>query len=254
LAQVTRYTARQQRGTVESTFAGRKLTLPFGTLPEYKSKPVLAEAGVRVPPGALAANFAEAESIAGRIGYPVVLKAQAAELTHKSDFGGVALNLKDAAAVREAWESMHASIAHGLPELRLDGIMVEAMSKPGFELIVGAHRDPEWGAVMLVGLGGAMAEVLGDTRLLVPGLTSEAIIAELLQLKSAGVLSGFRGLPKLDIEAAAEVVERLAALITTNPSIRDVDINPLIVYPEGEGVMALDCVMVVDPNLDEART
>jgi hypothetical protein len=108
--------------------------------------------------------------------------------------------------------------------------------------------------VILVGLGGVMAEVLGDTRLLVPGLTREAIVAELVQLKGAAVLSGFRGSPKLDIQAAAEVVERLAAPVTANPSIREVDINPLIVYPEGEGAMALDCLMVVDPNLDEART
>jgi acetate---CoA ligase (ADP-forming) len=251
LAQVTRYAAHKQRCSGESTIVARRLALPFGTLPEYKSKPVLAEAGVRVPAGALATSSADAQNIAARIGYPVVLKAQAAQLTHKTDCGGVALKLGDADAVREAWESMQASIAHALPELQLDGIMVEAMSKPGLELIVGAHRDSEWGAVILVGLGGVMAEVLGDTRLLVPGLTLAAIVAELLQLKSAAVLTGFRGSPKLDIGAAAEVIERLAALVTANPSIREVDINPLIVYPEGEGVIALDCLMVVDPNLDE---
>jgi len=122
------------------------------------------------------------------------------------------------------------------------------------ELIVGAHCDPEWGAVILVGLGGVMAEILGDTRMLVPGLTREAIVAELLQLKSAPVLTGFRGSPKLDIGAAADVIERLAALVTANPCIRELDINPLIVYPEGEGALALDCLMVVDPNLDETRT
>jgi acetate---CoA ligase (ADP-forming) len=254
LALVTRYAAHQQRFAIESTFEARKLSLPFGTLPEYKSKPVLAEAGVRVPPGALATNFPEAQIIAGRIGYPVVLKAQAAQLTHKSDCGGVALDLNDADAVREAWESMQAYIAHALPELQLDGMLVEAMSKPGLELIVGAHCDPEWGAVILVGLGGVMAEILGDTRMLVPGLTREAIVAELLQLKSAPVLTGFRGSPKLDIGAAADVIERPAALVTANPCIRELDINPLIVYPEGEGALALDCLMVVDPNLDETRT
>jgi acetate---CoA ligase (ADP-forming) len=254
LAQVTRYAAHKQRCSGESTIVARRLALPFGTLPEYKSKPVLAEAGVRVPAGALATSSADAQNIAARIGYPVVLKAQAAQLTHKSDCGGVALKLNDADAVREAWESMQASIAHALPELQLDGIMVEAMSKPGLELIVGAHRDPEWGAVILLGLGGIMAEILGDTRLIVPGLTHEAIVSELLQLKSAAVLSGFRGSPKLDIGAAAGVIERLAALIKANPSIRELDINPLIVYPEGEGAIALDCLMVVEPNLDETRT
>jgi hypothetical protein len=114
------------------------------------------------------------------------------------------------------------------------------------------NAQSELGAVILMGLGGVMAEVLGDTRLLVLGLTREAVVAELLQLKSAPVLSGFRGSPKLDIEAVAEMVERLAAPVTANPSMREIDINPLNVYPEGEGAMAVDCLMVVDPNLDEA--
>jgi acyl-CoA synthetase (NDP forming) len=140
---------------------------------------------------------------------------------------------------------MYSDIARALPELKLDGLLVETMGEWGTELIVGSHTDPEWGPVLLVGLGGVLAEALGDTRLLVPGISHDAVVAELLKLKSAALLRGFRGSPELDLDAVAEIVIRLGDLVLANPSIREVDINPVIVYPRGKGAVALDALMIV---------
>jgi acyl-CoA synthetase (NDP forming) len=222
------------------------LSLPNGIIPEYRSKEILAASGIRTPIGELATTSSEAQAIAARIGFPVVLKAQASALTHKSDCGGVALKLNNTEAVCSAWDKMKLDVAAAHPDLVLDGILVEQMGAWGTELIVGAHNDPEWGPVLLIGLGGVLAEALGDTRLLVPGLSREAIVAEILKLKSAALLLGFRGSPALDLNAVADIVSRLGDLVAANPSIREVDINPVIAYPHGQGAVALDALIVTD--------
>ena len=128
--------------------------------------------------------------------------------------------------------------------LALDGILVEEMGQLGTEVIVGAQSTREWGPVLLVGLGGVLAEALGDSRLLVPGLSREAVVEELWKLKSSALFRGFRGAPKLDIEALAEIVVKLGELVVANPAIREVDINPVIVYPMNKGAVALDALII----------
>ena len=244
LAHVTRHATRMQteRETPETSLT--HVTLPSGVIPEYLSKKLLAGANIPMPVGELATTADEAQAIAAKIGYPVVLKAQAAALTHKSDVGGVALKLQTPEAVAAAWHKMQADIASALPDLKLDGILVETMGEWGTELIVGAHSDPEWGPVLLIGLGGVLAEALGDTRLIVPDLSREAVVAELLQLKSAKLLQGFRGAPPVDLEAVADIVVRLGEFVLANPTVREVDINPVIVYAKGNGAVALDALIV----------
>ena len=146
-----------------------------GTLPEHEGKAYLAALGIAVPQGALARDVAEAKAIAQRIGYPVALKAQAAALAHKSDAGGVALNIADAAALEAAWPRMTERVAAAQPGLALDGMLVEAMARArASRLIVGARRDPEWGPVVLVGLGGIWTEALDDVRLMPADLSARA--------------------------------------------------------------------------------
>ena len=244
LAHVTHHAARLRCSVKAHLATATPTVMPTGTIPEFKSKQILAAAGIRIPLGELATTVVEAQAIAERIGYPVVLKAQAAALTHKSDVGGVALKLADAAAVRDAWEKMQRDIARSLPNLALDGILVEKMGEMGTEAIVGAHVDPEWGPVLLVGLGGVLAEALADSRLLVPGLSRDAVVEELWKLKSSVLFRGFRGGPKLDIEALAEIVVKLGELVVANPAIREVDINPVIVYPKNQGAVALDALII----------
>lgn len=219
--------------------------LPSGVLPEYLSKKTLTDWGIAIPTGGFAATLAEAETIATRIGYPVALKAQAAALPHKSDAGGVVLNLGDALALAAGWAKLYAAVSAARPDVVLDGVLVERMGNRGFELIVGAKRDPEWGAVLLTGAGGVLAEAIHDVRLLPPDLTEAAITDELMQLKSAALFKGFRGSPRLDVQAAAAIVARLGALIEAHPEITEIDINPVVMYPEGQGALALDALIYV---------
>jgi acyl-CoA synthetase (NDP forming) len=119
------------------------------------------------------------------------------------------------------------------------------MGARGVELIVGAKSDPDWGPVLLAGFGGVTAEILQDVRLLAPDLTIPAIVRERNLLKSAALLRGFRGSPALDIEAVAKIISQLGRLMLDEPSIREIDLNPVIVHPTGEGAVALDALMVI---------
>ncbi len=247
LARLTDFTAKLERNQAGPGIELAKIELPAsGTVAEYKSKEVLAAAGIPVPAGAFARTLDEAQEISARIGFPVALKAQSANLSHKSDVGGVILNIADADALASGWKRLYGNIARALPELVLDGVLVERMGQRGVELIVGANRDKDWGPVLLVGFGGVLAEAVKDVRLIPPDLSVEAIVEELYRLKSAPLLRGFRGSPALDVRAAAEIVCRLGALMRSNPSIKEADINPVVVYPEGQGALALDALMVAE--------
>lgn len=215
-----------------------------GVIPEYIGKRVLADLGIAVPRGEMAKTVENAVPAAARIGFPVVIKAQAAALAHKSDVGGVIVNIGDEAALRAAWGRLHASVAAAKPGLVLDGVLVEEMAKPGLEIVVGARRDVQWGPVVLVGLGGVWIEALKDARLLPAATTRERVIAELGKLKAAKLLGPFRGQPARDIGAIADVVVTLGRLMLSDPSIAEVDINPLMVG--AEGAVALDALFVKD--------
>jgi acetate---CoA ligase (ADP-forming) len=219
-----------------------------GVIPEYRSKEVLAPIGIPFPNGRFVTSLEDARAAAEAIGYPVVLKAQSATLSHKSDAGGVVLGLTDAEALAEGWNRLHANVAGYRPGLVLDGVLIEGMEKRGTELIIGARNDPEWGPVILVGFGGVQAEILQDVRLLTPVLSIDEIIAELHLLKSAPLLRGFRGSQPLDVAAVAKIVSRLGSLLLAEPAIREIDLNPVIVYAEGEGAVALDALMLTAPR------
>ena len=216
-----------------------------GTIAEYRGKGWLAKAGIPVPDGELAVDEAGAVVIAAKLGYPVVMKAQAAALPHKSDVGGVCVGLRDAGEVQAAWARLQANVARARPGLELDGILVERMGKPGVELVVGARRDAQWGPVVMVGLGGIWIEVLKDVRLLSPQADETRVLRELDQLKAAGMLHGLRGQPAVDCAAVARVVARIGALMTAMTRVREIDINPLVAT--ADGVMALDALIVCDP-------
>lgn len=257
---LSRSSERSLRAMAQVTFHGRSLAvarastppepianlpaLGKGPQPEWLGKKVLAAAGIRIPAGSLASTVEEATATAGRIGYPVVMKAQAAKLAHKTEAGGVILNIADESALRRAWQTLTENVARAQPGLKLDGILVETMAARGLELVVGAKRDPQWGPVLLVGLGGILVEALGDVRLLPPDLSESAIVDELYKLQSAKLLRGFRGSPAIDIEAVARTVASIGRLMQTTPEIVEIDVNPLVAYARGEGVTALDALVV----------
>ena len=153
---------------------------------------------------------------------------------------------EDAPAAAPAAEaSATPEAAKAAPGLALDGALVEAMSPRGVELIVGARNDPDWGAIVLVGMGGVAAEALKDVRVLPAELDVDAIAAEISALKGAALLRGFRGDAKRDIRAAAEIAAGVGRFVAEHPEVREIDINPVLVLPEGEGALALDALIEV---------
>jgi acyl-CoA synthetase (NDP forming) len=217
-----------------------------GVVPEYKAKDLLRPLGIAFPDSEFAATPDEAAAAAEKIGYPVVLKAQAAALGHKSDAGGVILNIRSEDDLRRAFDAIYGNVVDYDASIRLDGVLVEKMGKMGIEMIVGAKHDPEWGPVVLAGFGGVTAEILKDVKLFTPDMGVEQVRAGLLALKQAPLLKGWRGAPARDVAALAELIVQVGRVMTGNPRIREIDLNPVIVHPAGEGVVALDALMLVE--------
>ena len=215
-----------------------------GALTEIEGKAALKAAGIPIPKGALAKNLAEAKAIASKIKYPVVLKAQAAALTHKSDAGGVAVNIRNAAELAAGWKTMQRDVKKARPDLALDGILVEKMAQKGLELVIGARRDPSWGPVLMIGLGGVFTEALKDVCFVPADSHPSAIAQAVMTLRGAKLLGAFRGEKPRDVAALADAAARIGALMLATPGLDDIDVNPVIVYAEGEGVVAVDALLV----------
>jgi acyl-CoA synthetase (NDP forming) len=214
-----------------------------GVIPEHRAKAFLRAAGIAAPPSALAPNIIQARAIAARLGYPVALKIQSPDIPHKTDVGGIALGILTPDALDAAWEQMEARVAASCPGATIEGVLVERMAESGFEMILGARRDQEWGPIVMLGLGGIWTEALEDVRLFPAGLPPAAIGDEIAQLKGAKVLAGIRGGPPLDVAALAGTAATLGRLMLAHPELDVIEINPLIVRPRGVGVLALDALM-----------
>ena len=244
--------ARLARHAAAAPLAAEPAPLPVpgladehGVIPEYRAKALLGPLGLPFPPGRFAADADAAVAAADAVGYPVAMKAQAARLGHKSDAGGVLLNLADGEAVRAAWTRIHANVVAYDAMIALDGVLIEAMGARGLEMIVGAKHDPEWGPVVLAGFGGVTAEILQDVALFTTDLDEDAIVARLLALKQAPLLAGWRGSPAADVKALAALIRQVGAILLAEPAIAEIDLNPVIVHPAGQGVVALDALMLV---------
>ena len=165
-------------------------------------------------------------------------------LIHKSEVGGVALHLRNAEELTAAWDAMQAEISRQLPSLQLDGILVEAMGRKGTEMIIGAHNDAQWGPVLLAGFGGIMAEALKDFRLLPAQASRVTIVEEINRLQGFGNFAWIPGLPGTRCRGLGRSCRETWPADAINPSIVEVDINPLVVYEKGQGVIALDALIV----------
>ena len=204
----------------------------------------LQQAGVPLVTEGVFTDTDAAVAFAAAQGYPVVLKVVSPDIAHKSEAGGVALNLADAQALREAWSRMQRSVAAHAPAAVVTGYSVQPMLGGGFELIVGCSSDPELGRVLMVGAGGIWAEVLDDVRFLALPASRPEIAAALDSLRIAPILRGARGQVPLDVDAAVAAIHRLALQFHTDRWIAEVDLNPLLVRPNGQGVVALDVLVV----------
>jgi len=245
MAHATAHGTRRSAADRKSTTVVADIALPrTGVWPEYAGKTLLSQLGIPVPRGVLVRTLDEAHRQARHVGYPVVLKAQATELSHKSDAGGVLLDITGEAVLPAAWHSLQDNVAEAHPGLALDGVLIERMATPGgIEMMVGGRRDPDWGPVTLVGLGGIWVEALHDVRVMPPDLGRAAIVAEVAKLKGAALLEGVRGGSAADVDSLADVIAKIGALLRAKPEIVEIDINPLLVYPDG--VLALDALVLV---------
>jgi acyl-CoA synthetase (NDP forming) len=217
--------------------------LPAGIIPEHAAKDILERAGLRMPARRLVTTLDEALEAAAAFGGPVALKVQSPVLSHKTNVGGVILGLSGADEVRDGWQRLHDNLTKAAPGVGIDGVLVEAMVGKGLELILGARNDAEWGPVLAVGLGGIFTELLKDVRLLPVGLGRREIEAALRRLKGAALFDAFRGAPARDIGAVVDAVMALDAFVRAHPEVREIDINPLAVFAEGEGAVVLDALI-----------
>jgi acetyltransferase len=210
-------------------------------LGEVSTRPLLAAYGIPMVAGGMAASAQEARTIAARIGFPVVMKIVSPDILHKSDAGGIRLNLGDGLAVMAAYDRLLSDVRHRLPHARLDGALVEAMAPKGQEVIVGMKRDPNFGPLLMFGLGGIYVELFSDVAFRVAPVSRSEALAMIHQTRAGRLLTGFRGLPEADLDAVVDAILRLGQLALDFPEIEEVEINPLLVFPKGHGALALDC-------------
>jgi acetyltransferase len=222
-------------------------------LAEDVSKELIASYGIAVTTPIAAASASEAVSIARQIGYPVVLKVRSPDVTHKSDVGGVALDLSSAEMVAAAYASMTRRLRERRPDARLDGVTVQKMirSRDAVELILGIKKDPVFGTVIMAGMGGVGAELLRDRSLGFPPLNERLARRMLESLRMWPLLTGYRDRRRANVEELIEVLIRLSYLAADYPEITELDINPLLCTP-GD-VVALDARVVVDSTLAAAE-
>lgn len=215
-------------------------------LTEYESKKVLAAYGIPITDTEIATTPDEAVSAAAQIGYPVVAKLLSRTVTHKTDVGGVALNLRNSDAVREAFDRIQASVAEKVGAEHFEGVTIQPMINwSGYELIVGSSPDPQFGPVLLFGMGGQLVEVFKDRALALPPLNTNLARNLIHETKISEALKGVRGRKAVDEDALASLLVRFSELVAEQPRIAEIDINPLLASPER--VIALDARVVLHP-------
>jgi acetyltransferase len=201
---------------------------------------ILSAYGIHTARMQLAEDPNQAAALADEIGLPVVLKVASADISHKTDVGGVLLNLADEKSVRGGFRRVMDQAKSALPQAKLAGVYVQEMVPPGQEVIVGAVRDPQFGPVVMFGSGGTEVEGLKDLAFGLAPLTEREISGMIEKTWAGRKLSGYRNIPPADIQAVHEVMVRLAQLAYEFPQLAEIEINPLQVFPDGQGTTAVD--------------
>jgi len=227
------------RRKVESIIE-RHLRRDLMEIGEAESKEILEAYGFATPKGSIATTADQAANIAQQLGYPVVLKIWSPDILHKSDVGGVKVGLKTDQEVKDAFDLMMYRIPKKKPDADILGVLVQEMCASGREVILGMNRDPQFGPMMMFGMGGIMVEVLKDVSFYLAPLTGQEAKQMLMSTKTYQILKGVRGQEGVDIEAIAEGLQRLSQLVTEFPQIKEMDINPYVVSRPGTTPIAVD--------------
>ena len=213
-------------------------------LTEIESKDMLKAAGIPVVATKLARNQKEAVALSKEMGFPVALKIVSPEVVHKSDSGGVKLGLENAAQVEKAYAAIMASVKEKVPGARILGVSVQGMARKGVEVIVGMSKDPQFGPVIMFGLGGVLVELLKDVSFrIVPVAKFDA--AEMIrEIKGFPMLQGFRGAEPADLGALEKLIVKVSEFVEQHPQVKELDLNPVFAYKDG--VVAVDARVVVE--------
>ena len=223
-------------------------------LPEYAARDLLGAYGLRFPDTRRVRHVDGALAAAREVGYPVVLKVASPDISHKTDVGGVALGIEDDAALRAAWARMGATLARTAPRARIEGFEVEAQVRGGREVLLGVQRDPGFGPIVVFGMGGIYVEVLRDVTFRLAPVRPLSARHMIESVRGFPVLQGVRGEPPGDLNALAEAIERVSQLALDLPEVVELDVNPMIVRREGDGVVAVDARIVLAPSSRSARS
>ena len=222
------------------------VALPAKTPSEVEAKRLLAGAGIASAPEAACATADQAVAAAETFGYPVVMKILSADILHKSEIGGVLLDISGAAAVRDGFSTLLERAKTAAPTAKIEGVLVAKQLKGGVECILGIHRDPVFGPMAMFGLGGIFVEVLKDVVFRRCPFGPDVAEDMIRSIKGAPLLLGARGKKKADVKALAETLSRLSAFAAASgPRLRSIDLNPVLAMPEGEGAFAVDAVIEV---------
>jgi acyl-CoA synthetase (NDP forming) len=212
-------------------------------LTEVESKQILQEAGIPVAVAESAATAKDAVAAAERSGYPVVMKILSPDIAHKSDVGGVKVGLESADEVEAAFAEIMAAVKERQPDARIEGVAVQKMAPVGTEVIVGMSKDPQFGPVMMFGLGGIFVEVLKDVAFRIVPLEPKDARQMVREIKGFPVLEGVRGQDPADVAALEKLILQVSEFVETHPEIEELDLNPVFAY--NDGVIAVDARIVV---------
>jgi acetate---CoA ligase (ADP-forming) len=204
--------------------------------------------GFNVLPTVLATTAQEAVKEADQMGYPVAMKIVSSQIVHKSDAGGVRINVSDARAVERAFDDIIANAKAYKADAPIDGVLVQKMAPKGQEVILGATRYPKFGHLLMFGSGGVMVEVFKDVTFRLAPINRNNARLMIRGVKGFALLNGFRGMPKTDLGALEKLLVSLSNLVEDNPQIKELDINPLLVHPDGQGATVADCRFILEPE------
>lgn len=200
---------------------------------ESEAKTIVKEYGINVPKFQVATNEKEAAKIAAEFGFPIVAKIVSPEIIHKSDAGGVKVNLKSAAEVEAAYKTIIENAKKYNPKANIIGVLVMEMAPAGTEVIVGAVKDPQFGATIMFGLGGIFVELLKDVTFKIAPVNVEEAKEMITSLKAFPLLKGYRNTPPADLDALAEILVCVSKLLIAHPEIKELDLNPVMAYAKG---------------------
>lgn len=212
-------------------------------LSEIQSKEILESVGIHTTGGTVVTSEKEAINAVRKMGYPVVLKIQSPDITHKSDVGGVQIGLDTEALVSNAYENIMEMVNKKNPTARIEGVVVQKMALPGVETIIGTTFDKTFGPMIMFGMGGIFAELIKDISLRVIPIGYGDAKAMIQEIKGFRLLNGFRGAEKADLESLSAVLMKVSALVWEYPEILEMDINPIVATPSG--AMAVDARIVL---------